>query len=87
VVAPQIRCRPVSRHVAFERLHNVRDLGGIRGREGWLVRSGVLYRADSLAKLDGEDLERFRALGVRAVIDLRYPWEIAARGRVPAHRP
>jgi protein-tyrosine phosphatase len=43
----------------------------------------VLYRADSLAKLEGEDLERFRALGVRTVIDLRYPWEIEARGRVP----
>ncbi|MDX6715656.1 MAG: protein-tyrosine phosphatase, partial [Baekduia sp.] len=32
---------------------------------------------------EGEDLERFRALGVRTVIDLRYPWEIEARGRVP----
>jgi protein-tyrosine phosphatase len=73
----------VSRHVAFDRLHNVRDLGRLRGVGGRPVRSGVLYRADSLAKLDGEDLERFRALGVRTVIDLRYPWEIEARGRVP----
>jgi protein-tyrosine phosphatase len=73
----------VSRHIPFERLHNVRDLGGLRGIAGRPVRSGVLYRADSLAKLDGADLERFRALGVRTVIDLRYPWEIEARGRVP----
>jgi hypothetical protein len=73
----------VSRRIAFDRLHNVRDLGGWPGHAGRLVRSGVLYRADSLAKLEGEDLERFRALGVRTVIDLRYPWEIEARGRVP----
>jgi protein-tyrosine phosphatase len=73
----------MSRHVDFEHLHNVRDLGGLYGREGRRVRPGVLYRADSLAKLDGEDLERFRALGVRTVIDLRYPWEIEARGRIP----
>jgi protein-tyrosine phosphatase len=73
----------VSRHIPFERLHNVRDLGGLPGLEGRLVRTGVLYRADSLAKLDGADLDRFRALGVRTVIDLRYPWEIEARGRVP----
>jgi protein-tyrosine phosphatase len=73
----------VSRRVPFDRLHNVRDLGGWRGHAGQVVRSGVLYRADSLAKLAGEDLERFRALGVHTVIDLRYPWEIDARGRVP----
>jgi protein-tyrosine phosphatase len=73
----------VSRRIPFERLHNVRDLGGWRGRGGRLVRSGALYRADSLAKLEGDDLERFRTLGVRTVIDLRYPWEIEARGRVP----
>jgi protein-tyrosine phosphatase len=73
----------VTRRVPFERLHNVRDLGGWRGLDDRPVRSGVLYRADSLAKLAGDDLERFRALGVRTVIDLRYPWEIEARGRVP----
>ena len=73
----------MSRCVAFDRLHNVRDLGGWRGLGERPVRSGVLYRADSLAKLEGADLERFAALGVRTVIDLRYPWEIAARGRVP----
>ena len=73
----------MTRHVAFERLHNFRDLGGYAAEGGRTVRWGVLYRSDSLSKLDGEDWDRFRALGVRTVIDLRYPWEIAARGRVP----
>ncbi|MEV0810071.1 tyrosine-protein phosphatase [Micromonospora sp. NPDC050200] len=43
----------------------------------------MLYRSDALSRLAGDDLDRFQALGVRTVIDLRYPSEIAARGRVP----
>ncbi|GAB2693613.1 tyrosine-protein phosphatase [Kitasatospora kifunensis] len=71
------------RHIEFERLHNFRDLGGYRTTDGRSLQWGRLYRSDSLAKLEGADWDRFLALGVRTVIDLRYPWEIAARGRVP----
>ncbi|GAA2374994.1 tyrosine-protein phosphatase [Nonomuraea africana] len=41
------------------------------------------YRADSLGWLSGDDLDRFRALGVRTVLDLRHPFEIERTGRVP----
>ncbi|MEU1968443.1 tyrosine-protein phosphatase [Micromonospora sediminicola] len=67
----------------FDTLCNFRDLGGWRTIDGRAVARGRLYRSDSLAKLAGEDLTRFAALGVRTVIDLRYPWEIAERGRAP----
>lgn len=70
--------------VAFERLHNFRDLGGYPASDGRRTRRGVLYRSDSLGKLRTEgDVERFQGLGVRTVIDLRYPWEIEKAGRVP----
>ncbi|WP_406500280.1 tyrosine-protein phosphatase [Streptomyces sp. NBC_00846] len=36
-----------------------------------------------MGKLRGKDWDRFLDLGVRTVIDLRYDWEIAAKGRVP----
>lgn len=75
----------VDRHIAFERLHNFRDLGGYRGHEGRTVRWGRLYRSDALSKMDDGDWGRFRELGVRTVIDLRYPWEIERRGRVREH--
>ena len=71
------------RHIEFERLHNFRDVGGYRTRDGRSVHWRTLYRSDSLSKLAGADLARFRQLGVRTVIDLRYPWEIEARGRIP----
>ncbi|MFE0174044.1 tyrosine-protein phosphatase [Streptomyces sp. NPDC059002] len=73
----------MNRHIAFERLHNFRDLGGYRSADGRTVARETLYRADSLGKLRGADWDRFLALGVRTVIDLRYPWEIEAKGRVP----
>ncbi|MGW4854334.1 tyrosine-protein phosphatase [Streptomyces sp. NPDC004288] len=74
------------RHISFDRLHNFRDLGGYRTAGGGTVRWETLYRSDSLGKLadaDPADLERFRALGIGTVIDLRYPWEIAGKGRLP----
>ncbi|MEV7958137.1 tyrosine-protein phosphatase [Streptomyces sp. NPDC087532] len=73
----------MNRHIAFERLHNFRDMGGYRAEGGRQVRWGRLYRSDSLGKLRDEDWDRFLGLGVRTVIDLRYDWEIAAEGRVP----
>ncbi|WP_285776650.1 tyrosine-protein phosphatase [Microtetraspora sp. NBRC 13810] len=73
----------MTRHIRFSRVHNFRDLGGYAADAGLTVRWGRLYRSDSLAKLQGADWDRFLALGVRTVIDLRYPWEIAARGRIP----
>jgi protein-tyrosine phosphatase len=76
----------VKRHIVFERLYNYRDLGGYRSADGRTVRWGRLFRSDSLGKLQGEDWDRFLALGVRTVIDLRYPWEVSRSGRVPSHQ-
>jgi protein-tyrosine phosphatase len=72
-----------TRVVAFDRLHNFRDFGGYPAGGGRRVRRARLYRSDSLGKLAGADLERFARIGVRTVIDLRYPREIARGGRAP----
>lgn len=54
---------------------NFRDLGGLEseraGRLGW----GRLYRGASLHHLDPGELDRFQALGMRTVVDLRTPHE------------
>jgi protein-tyrosine phosphatase len=74
-----------TRDIAFDRLHNFRDLGGYAAVDGRTVRWGRLYRSDSLGKLapGSADHQRFLALDVRTVIDLRYPWEVERAGRVP----
>ncbi|OEJ34936.1 tyrosine-protein phosphatase [Streptomyces subrutilus] len=75
----------MDRHIHFDRLHNFRDLGGYPAADGLSVRWGRLFRSDSLGKLRDGDWERFLELGIGAVIDLRYSWEIEAKGRVPEH--
>jgi protein-tyrosine phosphatase len=73
----------MDRHVRLDRVHNLRDVGGYPAADGRTVAWGRLYRSDSPAHLDGEDLVRFAELGIRTVIDLRYPDEIERNGRVP----
>jgi protein-tyrosine phosphatase len=77
----------VDRHIPFDALHNFRDLGGYPTPDGRRIRPGRLYRADSLGKLrpGTEDWSRFLSLDVRTVVDLRHPWEIEKRGRIPEH--
>ncbi|MFD1932874.1 tyrosine-protein phosphatase [Nonomuraea mangrovi] len=73
----------MTRHLDFLRLHNFRDIGGYVARDGQVVRWKRFYRADSLGWLTGDDLDRFHALAVRTVIDLRHPDEVERSGRVP----
>ncbi|MFJ2580869.1 tyrosine-protein phosphatase [Kitasatospora aureofaciens] len=77
----------MERIISFTHLRNIRDLGGLVTTDGRAIRSGLVYRSDSLHKLAGphaaEDRERYAKLGVRTVIDLRHGWEIDQQGRAP----
>ena len=57
---------------------NLRDLGGYAVAGGGRVRTGLLYRSVELNHLQGEDLDAFAALGIRAVFDLRTAAERSA---------
>jgi len=72
------------RSIAFTDVFNFRDLGGYRTLDGRTVRWGRLYRSDDLSRLRPADAQRFLALGIRTVVDLRRPNEVAADGRVPS---
>jgi protein-tyrosine phosphatase len=65
----------------LRRLFNFRDLGGLACVDGRRVRAGRFYRSDGLWKLTGDEVT---GLGIRTVLDLRRPDEIAADGRVAA---
>jgi protein-tyrosine phosphatase len=71
------------RHISFDALFNVRDLGGYATDLGRRTRWRILYRADGLNRAQGGDLERLAAMGLRTVVDLRTSGERAERGSFP----
>jgi protein-tyrosine phosphatase len=74
----------LERVVPFTTVFNFRDLGGYPTGDGRTVCWGRLYRSDGLWRLSEDDFDRFAALGVRTVLDLRRPDELDADGRVAA---
>ena len=66
-----------ARQLRWSACVNVRDLGGLSGVTG-TIRDGVLVRASSLGALDADGAAAMRAHGVRSVVDLRWPSEVAA---------
>ncbi len=71
------------RLIALDAVHNFRDMGGYPAADGQTTRWRTLFRADGLYRLAGDDLEVVRELGLRTVIDLRTPLELAERGTFP----
>jgi protein-tyrosine phosphatase len=58
------------RLIRFDACFNFRDLGGYETDDGRRMRWRTLYRADTLHRLDGSDLEVFLGLRLRSIIDL-----------------
>lgn len=71
------------RHLTLQGVFNFRDVGGYRAAGGNTVAWRRLFRADGIHRLNGADLDRVASLGLRTVIDLRTPAELAERGRFP----
>jgi protein-tyrosine phosphatase len=63
----------------FPGLLNVRELGGLPTRDGATTRWRSLLRADDLVQLTAAGVQALADYGVRTVVDLRWPAEVAAR--------
>lgn len=85
VSVPSIVADP-RRLIALEAAHNVRDLGGYVLGDGREIRWGRLLRGDGLHRLTSSDLAALAPIGLRTVIDLRTPDEVATRGAFPVER-
>jgi len=55
----------------MEGCYNLRDLGGIRNKEGRFVKWGKLFRSDDLCDLTKSDLHYLESIPIHAVIDFR----------------
>ena len=63
----------------FPGLLNVRELGGHPTRDGATTRRRSLLRSDDLVQLSAAGVQALADYGVRTVVDLRWPAEVAAR--------
>lgn len=62
--------------IQLEGARNFRDLGGYTTRDGRRVKSGLLFRSDSLAQLSDADLKQLAGLHLRTIYDFRTAAEI-----------
>ncbi len=68
-----------------KKIKNFRDLGGIPAADGKRVRAGMLYRSGHLAAIKPKTADKLRdKWGLRAVVDLRSPSELAEKPDVVA---
>lgn len=76
------------RHLPFEGVYNLRDIGGYPTADGRYTRWRTLLRADSLHRIpDAAQAELVEDYGLRTVIDLRDSGEIAEWPNVFAESP
>ncbi|WP_100446940.1 tyrosine-protein phosphatase [Glycomyces xiaoerkulensis] len=67
-----------------EQVFNLRDVGGLDAADGKKVKTGQVFRSDNFGQATEADLDYIvEELGVRHVIDLRRPNELAKTGRFP----
>ena len=59
------------RLVPLKNFCNFRDLGGYDTEDGRKVKWGLFYRSEDLSNLKGEDLEYFKSLNIKYVLDYR----------------
>jgi protein-tyrosine phosphatase len=64
-------------HLAWDACYNARDLGGLPVTGGGEIRPGALIRSDILSRLTPAGKRALIAHGVKTVIDLRLPEQIA----------
>lgn len=70
--------------IAFDKIPNARELGGIRGAAGKTIRHGLIYRTAFLVNASDDDITRLsEEFGIRKVIDLRSEFEV---GKQPDRR-
>ncbi len=61
----------LSKRLFFDKLNNIRDLGGMKTADGRTIRPGQLFRSCYLQKADPSDVQKLEALGLSRIVDFR----------------
>ncbi|MCS7088314.1 MAG: tyrosine-protein phosphatase [Thermoflexales bacterium] len=75
------------RRLKWDHLANARDLGGYPTLAGGRMRFRAFVRSDTLSNLTEAGTQALLAYGVRLIVDLRYPQEVAERPNPLAQHP
>ena len=62
---------------------NIRDLGGLKAKDGRRVKKGLLFRSSALFFFSEEELEPIRTLGLKTILDFRAASGVQARPDPP----
>jgi protein-tyrosine phosphatase len=73
---PAVTVADPDRHLPLEGTRNVRDVGGYPAAGGRRTRWRTLLRSDELTRLPRHARQELLDLGLRQVIDLRWPEEL-----------
>ena len=63
--------RNISSKIEFSKLNNTRDLGGMKTKDGSVIRKGRLFRSGQLYFADENDREKIKNLNLRKIFDFR----------------
>lgn len=70
MLLPEMKVSPL-RVLTLQGGHNFREVGGYPTNTGLRLRNGLLWRSAGLNRLSSDDRQVIRALGIRAIADLR----------------
>lgn len=74
-----------NRHIVFKDVHNFRDMGGVKNIDGKQIVWGHFFRSGHLSNLKKRENDKFNALNIKTVIDLRTDKELSKKpDRLPA---
>lgn len=76
---------PTARHLPLDGTRNVRDTGGYPAAGNRRMRWRTLLRSDELTRIPPHAVDRLLELGLRQVIDLRWPEELVTAPNVFRH--
>ena len=81
------REQTTDRHLAWENCYNTRDLGGLPTRTGKKTRWRSVIRSDILSRLTETGQQALFNYGIKTIIDLRSPKEVAEEPSISLKRP